>query len=49
MDSGSLIMIVNNPKFLGKSCHPHDWAFDMTYNNNYVGNPEVRNLNKEES
>lgn len=27
MDSGSLIMIVNNPKLLGKSYHPHDLMF----------------------
>ena len=27
MDSGSLIMIVNNPKLLRKSLHPYDWTF----------------------
>ena len=25
MDSGSLIMIVNNPELVGKGCHLHDW------------------------
>lgn len=46
MNSGSSIMIAINPKLLGKSCHPHDWTFDTTYNNNSVGNPVVGNLNK---
>ena len=33
MDNGSLIMIVNNPKLVQKSCHPHGWTFDAIYNN----------------
>ena len=28
MDNGSKIMIVNNPKLLGKSYHLHYWAFE---------------------
>ena len=28
MDGKYLIMIVNNPELLGKSCHPHDWMFE---------------------
>ena len=34
MDSGSSIMIVNNPELVRKGCHPHDWMLK-------IGNAEV--------
>ena len=36
MNSRSLIMLVINPELVEKSCHPHDWTFDTTYNNKLI-------------